>query len=172
VLLWDALSSPAPWPADAGTLWVALGGEASDAHAVIRTLVANPAKALLLLKATMAEVKALPAERIAARVAQLGDKDFTTREAASKELLAHLDDARPALKALVANAASAEAKARAAKLLSQMPPNTPDRLRVLRAVEAVALIGTPDAILLLRAWSAGNTFRATEATAALARMRK
>lgn len=173
VLLWDALSSPAPWPADAGTLWAALRGEATRAHAAIRTLVANPDKAIPLLKAKMAEVKPLSADRIAALVARLGDKDFATRDAASKELLSHSDDAGPALKSLVADAGtSAEAKARAATLLAQVPPNTPDRLRVLRAVEAVELIGTADAILLLRAWSVGTTVRASEASGALARLRK
>ncbi len=173
VLLWDSLSSPAPWPADADALWGALGGDAAKAHAGIRTLVANPAKALPLLNAKMAEAKPLRAERIAALVAQLGDKEFASRDAASKELLAHLDDARPALKAAIADTStSAEAKTRAAKLLSQVPPNTPDRLRVLRAVEAVELTATPDAILLLRAWSVGASLRSAEATAALARLKK
>lgn len=173
VLLWDSLSSPAAWPKEADALWAALGGEAAPAHAAIRTLVANPAKAIPLLKAKMDEVKPLPAERIAALVARLGDKEFATRDAATKELLEHLDDAKPALKTLVADAAAnAEAKARAAKLLTQVPPNAPGRLRVLRAVEAAELVATADAIFLLRAWSAGTGFRATEATAALSRLKR
>lgn len=173
VLLWDTLSSPPAWPGDPGTLWDALGREASPAHAALRTLVANPDKALPLLKGKIADLKPISPERVAALVGQLGDKAFATREAASKELLTHLDDARPALKTVVADAGTtAEAKARASNLLARVAPNTPDRLRTLRAVEAVELIGTPDAVTLLRAWSAGTGFRATEAAAALARRAK
>jgi WD40 repeat protein len=172
VLLWDALP-PAAWPKEPDSLWADLGADAPTAHAAIRAVVTHPAKAIPLLKVRMAEMKPLSDERIAELVRLLGDRDFATREAATKGLVRHLDDARAALTAVATDPrANQEAKTRATRLLKQTAPNTPDRLRVLRAVEAAEQIGTPEAIPLLRQWSAGRGLLAAEATDALQRLGK
>jgi HEAT repeat protein len=85
-----------------------------------------------------------PIERL---IAALDDAEFRVRERATKELEAMGDRAAPSLRKSLASNPSAEAKQRLSGLLARVDGAGPsaETLREVRAVEALELIGTPEA---------------------------
>jgi hypothetical protein len=96
------------------------------------------------------------------------------RDRAEADLAGLADLAAPALREVVAKTPSAERRLRAERLLSRLhgPVRDPDRMRIVRAVEVVERLGTPDARELLTAWAGGaeHGLLSREAKAALARL--
>jgi hypothetical protein len=106
---------------------------------------------------------------------ELDSDDFSTRKEASEGLLRLGEAAEPLLKQALADGLSAEARRRVEAVLGQLDPTAnPQRLRDLRAVEALEISGTPEARRLLEELSAGApTARLTrDAKAALRRLTK
>ncbi len=176
-LLWDVagalLPGSAPDAARRDKLWADLAGDPAAAFTAVRILARDPEAALKLLDAKIDDRKRLPADRVAKLLAELGDRDFATREAASAELLANLDDVLPAARARLARPCAAEEQRRLNRLVAAAVEPTADRLRLTRAVEAVEWIGTPSARETLTRWGkSGSAVLGAEATAALARLEK
>jgi WD40 repeat protein len=153
---WDQLASPDP---------------VAGLRAV-RHLAARPADAVALLRD---RYRTVPADRIAALVAELDAPAFADREKAQKELASLGEAAEGAVRRAAAESTSAEVRQRAGELLKPLAP-ADGRLsaahrRAVRAVEALERAGTPEARGLLDAWAAGDpgTLRAAEAAAAVAR---
>ncbi len=176
-LLWDVagtlLPGSAPDAARRDKLWADLAGDTAAAFTAVRILARYPEVALKLLEAKIDDRKRLPADRVAKLLTGLGDRDFDTREAASAELLANLDDVLPAVRARLARPCAAEEQRRLNRLVAAAAEPTADRLRLTRAVEAVEWIGTPSARETLTRWGkSGSAVLGAEATAALARLEK
>lgn len=166
ILLWDLTSGrrapgqPAEKP-DAGQLerwWDDLAGEdARKAHAAIGGLCAAPERAVNLLRDRLRPSPAGPADEIRRRIADLDSDAFERREAASADLAALGDQARPALQAALQANPSAELRRRAEALLA--PPDvvrSAETLRALRAVEVLERIGNPEVRQILEALGKGD----------------
>ena len=86
-------------------------------------------------------------------IAQLDDRDYATRERATKELRELGFAAFPALKKALADNPPEELRARAERLLAAT--TSPDVRRAERAVEAMQLAGTESARKVIAEWAKG-----------------
>ena len=149
--------------------------DAAQAQRGLEYLYRHPAEAVKQTGERMPAPAAVPAAALAQHVADLGSDDFPTREAAVKALEKVGGEASALLKEAVEKSASAEVRKRAAELLGKIdaPASRPDELKVLRAVEAMENLGTPEARAQLEKWAAGPAgHRVTlEAATALARLK-
>lgn len=176
-LIWDATARPAASAAvasaDAAVGLLAFT-DATAAQRGMSFLHRTPAEAVRLLAERVPVPTAVPAERIARLVADLGSTEFPTRQAASRELEAISAEAGPALRAAVGGSPSPEVRRLAGELLDRLAaaPTRPDDLRAIRAVEVLEGIGTPAAREQLTRWAAGpaNHRLTTEAAAAVQRL--
>jgi hypothetical protein len=174
VYLWDLtgeLAKPLPaWNAE--RVWDELGSnDAGKAFTAIRQLRANPALAVALLRGRGKPPAAPDAERLKKLLAELSAADFQAREKASEALASFGESIQSELQAELGRAASGEVRTRLQRLLDRLQEATPQRLRLIRAVEAVEAMTTPEAKALLESWAggaAGPTLKG-EAQAALAR---
>jgi hypothetical protein len=181
IYLWDVtgdLAGRAPaWDAAAAErLWDDLGSpDAGRAFAAVRRLRANPAAAVPFLRGK-AKMPAGPREAAALKklFADLEAADFRTRAKATATLAGYGEAVYEALQAELARPRSAEMRARVQGLLDRLAGPAPWRLRLLRAVEAVEGMGTPEARGLLETWAAGSSGRTllAEARVALSRCGK
>jgi WD40 repeat protein len=180
-LLWPVVpragraGGPAEWKADTGeALWKSLAAGAGGAYPALWALAAAPKKGVALLKARLRPEPALDAKELARLVADLGSDDFPTREKATGRLRQLGARAEPALRRARAGQADAERRRRLDGLLAALDREGPgpEELRGLRAVQALELIGTPEAEAFLeqlaRGGEGGRLTRASRA--ALARL--
>jgi WD40 repeat protein len=186
--VWDvpAIAGPTvsagpPSPSDQGRWWADLAGEdAAEAFRAVWGLAAAPAQSVPFLRGRLAEAAAQAegdeAASVARWVAELDSPGASGRDRASTELRRLGGAAEPALRELLAGRPSAEARTRAERLLARLESDptvrAPERLRVLRAVEALELMGTDVARKLLEELSKGaeGAELTREAKAALARL--
>src|SRR5262249_26524635 len=118
-----------------------------------------------------------PDPTLATLIADLDSDSFTTREAATRKLRELGVTAEPALRRALAGTPTAEARRRLEEVVAASPaaverlPLTGDRLRGVRAIEALERARTVEAREALRAWAeqGGDPRLAAEARAALAR---
>jgi WD40 repeat protein len=179
-LAWDLADLPAPETAagpvtarEAQRLWrdlAAAGGE--RAGEAVEALVRAPAQAVPLLRERLRPV---PAQNIERLVARLDSDDFAEREQATEELARLGPAAAPALRKALRGEPSAELRRRARALLAKLPDGgelLPAEPQVLRALEVLERIGSPEAREVLRAVAGGSAdAQATlEARAALRRL--
>jgi WD40 repeat protein len=173
VLLWDVRGelARAKTPPDAATLgraWDALAcDDAEQAYRAIRRLAHAPQQALPFLKRKLDAAPPKP-EQIAALIQQLDSPAFADRQRAEAELRSLVEWATPALRKVAIGSRSAEVQQRAERILNASVRMTPQRLRVIRAVEALEWIGGPDAVELLER----ITYGSAEARAAIGRLRR
>ncbi len=173
VYLWDIHDGPGEPPAwDGKAVWDDLAStDAATAFAAVRRVRHNPTKAVAFLR----DATRLPVAPTAARwrelVAELGAKDFKTRESATTALAEFGEVIRPELDAAIAAATNPEALRRLKALRAKLDIRTADGVRLLRAVEAVEGLDAAEGTPLLTAWASGlhGDRLATEARAALAR---
>jgi RNA polymerase sigma factor (sigma-70 family) len=160
ILTWG-LAGPAvrPTPRQLRALWDDLAGDAAPAYEAIRALAAAPEEAVPFLRERLKPVPPLTApgrERLARLLADLDSDRFEVRQRAAAEIETLGEVAAPALrKALTASSAEVRRKAEALLAKIDSPSPTPERLRLLRAVEALEHAGTPDARRLLEALTRG-----------------
>ena len=181
-LVWEIPDTPLPTgPVEAAVTGfdeaVKLLGSADAAQAQrgLDYLYRNPVEAVKQVGSRIPVPAALPAATLAQYVADLESDEFPTRERAVKALAQIGGEAGPLLKQAAENSPSAEVRKRATELLIQIdaPAARPDDLYVLRAVEVMEQLGTPQAREQLEKWAAGPSGRrvTVEATAALARLK-
>jgi hypothetical protein len=169
-------------PADISTeqvqaLWDVLAEtDAPKAHQAVWALIASPRVTIPFLKDRMKPTDPVDPKRVARLIEKLDDDNFEERERATKELEELRDLAAPALRKALAQKPSEEKRARATRVLEQVesPIAPPELLRVLRAIEVLEHLGTPEARELLEALAGGAAeARPTwEAKASLKRLAK
>jgi WD40 repeat protein len=182
VLIWDALGA-LPGAAEVGhltterldTLWADLGGgDAAKAYRAIGVLAAVPERSLPLLAARLLPVSSPDPGRLARLITNLDRDQFAVRDQATRELEGLGELAEAALRKLLAAKPPLEVRRRAEGLLEKLRGPLPfgDRLRSLRAVEALEHVGTKQARqVLIRLAGGGPEARLTrEAKAALQRL--
>jgi WD40 repeat protein len=182
-LLWDAEPAVKKLPPLAAPLarekldaaWAALAeGDGAAAYEAVRRLAGDPQKAVPFLAERVKPVTPPDPARVAKLIAALDSDEFDTRESAHKELekLGELvlGPAREALK----GKPSAEQRRALEELVkgAAAPSPSGERLRLLRALEALELAHTPEAVKLLKAVAGGapDTLPTTQARAILTRM--
>lgn len=162
-LSWDAAITDRVW--DDLAAW-----DGEKAFTAIRQLRASPAHALPFLTART-KLLAPDEPQLKALLASLAADDFQVRERATTTLAEYDDTVRPALEAVLRATKSPEARRRLEGLVNRLDDLTPIRLRLIRVVEAVEGMGTPEADALLAEWASGKAGPTVvaEATAALSR---
>jgi WD40 repeat protein len=185
VLLWDLTGRAGaeapkekPGAAELDKLWAALADlDARPAHRAMSRLEASPQEAVALLAKQVKPVEATKtdAAAIARLIAALDAENFEEREKAGKELEALGRGAEPALRKALAGRPSAEAKRRIEELLEKLKDKggpRPESVRLLRAVEVLEHLATPEARKLLESLAKGaaDSPLTTAAAEALARL--
>jgi WD40 repeat protein len=155
-------------------LWDALASENTETSwQAICTLGAAPEKALPLLKEQLSPVQEGPRQRFGKLLAQLDDDSFDVRERATEELTQIVDEVGQLLEEELQKDHSAEVRRRITLVLEKRGNNSlpPGNRRILRALEALELLHTPEARTLLEKLAGGapDALQTREAKAALAR---
>jgi RNA polymerase sigma factor (sigma-70 family) len=165
-LTWDLTrltrSQPAPaaeLPAKAlDALWTDLAGEdAAQAFDSIRKLSASPTQAVALLKDRVRPATPADPKRLARLLADLDSDRYEVRRDAQSELEGLGELAEAALRKALAGDPSLEVRQRVERLLDRLTGQVPQagRLRELRAVELLELVGSSEARQLLQALAEG-----------------
>jgi WD40 repeat protein len=137
-------------------LWEELGREAGRAGRALGTLAGAPARAVPFLRGKLRPVPTASKEVVARRIAELGDRRFAIRDRAARELTELGEVVEPALRQALETGPVLEVRRRVERLLERLDPRkSPERLRWLRAVEALERIGGPVARRVLERLSAG-----------------
>lgn len=131
--------------------------DAFRAYRAMWAMVREPQDSLPFLKERLKPVPKTAAGHIVQLIENLENDKFVVREQATTELNLLGEVALPALRKAATAPVSLEGRRRIAKLLQTyggfVPP--PDRLRLLRAVEILERLGSPEALQVLHAVSQG-----------------
>jgi dipeptidyl aminopeptidase/acylaminoacyl peptidase len=177
-LVWDLFGAgeEAPSP-DARQAWEALA-DANPAWAWrgIAAVARSPDGVLPLMRQALRPVSAVKADELARLVAQLDDDDFEVREGASAQLTRAGRPAAGALEKLLAGRPSVEAARRAKEILARIAStgSNEEWQRLLRSIEALEYVATPEARELLERLAEGDADAqpTRDAKAALGRLEK
>jgi WD40 repeat protein len=156
-------------------LWADLASDdAETAHAAMCQLVSSPEQACKLIREG-ARAAASPKSPIAKLIADLDSAQPKIRATAMSELSKLAELAEPALRAALQAKPSLEQRLRIDQLLERVAAPLADleKLRALRAIEVLELVGTPEsaAALELLAGGAAEALVTREAKGALRRMK-
>ncbi|HKI38523.1 MAG TPA: WD40 repeat domain-containing protein [Gemmataceae bacterium] len=182
-LLWDAEPVVKKLPQLAAalpkekleSLWTTLGGgDGARAFEAIRALAGDPAQSVPFLGERVKPVKAPDPKHVAKLIADLDADDFPVRETAYKELEGLGELALAPLRTALKDSLSAEQRRALEELVKAAETLTPsgERLRLLRALEALEMARTADAVKVLKGMAAGapDTLPTTQAQAILTRL--
>ncbi len=158
-------------------LWKDLASsDVPTAHRAVWSLAAARQPAVKYLQTRLKPVEAVTEDRVRGLIRDLDDDAFATREKAQAELLRIAHRAEKQVRAALAAKPSAEARTRLGAVLAVIDEtraeHPPETLRVLRAIHALELIGTPEARALLEKLTTGasTALETRRARAALARL--
>jgi WD40 repeat protein len=175
VLIRDCVSRVEPLPGKASDLWADLAAESPQRGArAVRGLLARPREAVAWLGDNLRAVQVVDPARLRKLIADLDAENFETREAATRELTILGDQAEAALREAEKVARNPEQRRRVTELLARHVGSLPpERLRILRAIEALEEIATPEARAILDRVAKGlpGAEETIQARAALARLR-
>jgi hypothetical protein len=150
------------------------GGDAEKAYRAVWDLASRPKEAVALLSAHLTPVPRPDLSGVRPLIARLGSDSYEVRVRATRELEKLGERAEPALLEALEGRPDLELRRRAETLLAALNGPLPagDRLRGVRAVEALELMATPLARKLLEDLASGEpTARLTrEASASLRRL--
>ncbi|HEV3083081.1 MAG TPA: M56 family metallopeptidase, partial [Gemmataceae bacterium] len=184
ILLWDAtglterLEKPAVVELSAmelESLWGDLAGEdATKACQDLHRLAGAALQTVAFLRERLQPAIRVDPAKLARWIADLEDKKFAVRQEAVTELVKVGEQALPVLRELLQSKPQLETRRRCEELIDRLTSGamTPAQLRVVRAVEALEQIGTPEARQVLRTLAVGapGALPTREAQAALGRL--
>jgi WD domain, G-beta repeat len=159
------------------TLWSDLASaDVPRSYRALGALAGAARPAVPFLQEKLGPAISADEKRLAALIADLDGDRFVVRERASQALHNLGDLAVPALQAALQGERSVEARRRVEEILQRLqgPVTSPERMRPLRAVEALEQIGTPPAQKVLEALAKGapEAWLTREAKASLERLGK
>jgi WD40 repeat protein len=183
VTVWDLTAragKPAPKPAELTAAWADLeSSDAAVAYPAVKVLAAAGNKgAEVIARGTKDMVTAQ--QKISEWIEDLGSQTFSIREIAARELVAQGARALPAVMAATA-AEDPELRDRAKDVMKKLEAKgvyvpahglAGDSLRLVRAVQALEEIGTPEAAKLLDVIAATGGKPGADAKAALRRLKR
>ncbi len=137
--------------------WAELAdADAAAAYQAIFRLAAAPDRALPFLRRHLRPVAAADGRQVRDLVQGLDSPHFAERERAAAELEKRGESAGPALRQALAGRPSLQIRRRVERLLAKLDPTaSPERLREVRAVEALEHMATPAARQLLQELAGG-----------------
>jgi WD40 repeat protein len=154
--------------------WADLAGDAGKAYDAICALTLAPGQAVLLLRQRLPPP--ITAALLKRLIADLDNRRFAVRDKARAELERLGARAALALRQALAGRPSLEVRRRLEDLLEKATSaeQSRERLRLLRAIEVLEGIGTPEAVAVLRTLAKGlpGERETVEARAALDRLEK
>jgi HEAT repeat protein len=156
-------------------LWADLAGtDAARAYQAICELAAYPREAAPFLGRRLRPAAPADPRRIESLLADLDSDTFDVRQKAVRELQTLGELAEPALHRLLRGKPSLDVRKHVERLLGKLndPLTAPEKLRAVRAVEALERMGTPEARRVLQSLARGGPeARLTrEAAASLGRL--
>jgi hypothetical protein len=163
-LVWDVsglLERKGERPAELGARqlearWTDLAGDdAARAYRAIQELAAAPGQAVPFLNARLRPAPVVEPKQLAPLLADLDSDDFAVREKASAELEKLGAGVEPLVREALAGKPSPEVRRRLESLLEHLDAGSPDRLRLLRALEALERAGGAEARRLLEELASG-----------------
>jgi WD40 repeat protein len=181
-LVWDLARVVRPAPAvkfltadQRDTRWQELlTGNAAQAFTAICELSASPKETLALIKEQVQPAPAVDSKRIEQLIADLDNDQFKVRQQANAELLKLDERVVPLIDKVLATNPPLETKKRLDDLRKQLAGVLlrGERLRMIRAVEVLERIGTPEARQLLQTLADGapGALLTTTAQTALQRL--
>ncbi len=161
IRLWDwrdpGLARPARLTEKAlDQLWADCASrDAAIGYRAIAGLRAAPKQSVELLAKWLMRVEPVTAKQLGQLVAELDDADFDVRERASERIVALGRVAEATLREAQARRPSLEMHKRIALLLAALEHPSPTQLRVLRSVEVLECLATPEARRLLARLASG-----------------
>jgi WD40 repeat protein/beta-lactamase regulating signal transducer with metallopeptidase domain len=184
ILVWAAaaLRKDLPTPAAAefpdaaaDALWADLAeGDAGKAFQGLRKLVASPRQTVALLGERLRPADPIDPEKLTRWVVDLESDKFAVRQEAATSLVKAGEQVVPALRKVLSEQPTIETRLRVEGLLDKLTGGTltGDQLRLVRGVEALERIGTPDArkVLETLAGGAAGALPTREARTALDRL--
>jgi WD40 repeat protein/beta-lactamase regulating signal transducer with metallopeptidase domain len=183
VLLWDASASLKDLAktqtvevpgAEMETLWGDLAGEdsARALQSVVR-LTSDPRQTVPFLAKRLKPASRVDPSKINGWIGELESEKYPVRKAAADNLIRVGEQAVPALRKVLTSSPPLETRKRIEELLEKLTGGTltTEDLRLVRAVEILERIGTPQARQVLRTLAKGapGTLPTREAEAALGR---
>jgi WD40 repeat protein len=162
-------------PARLEELWQALGGtDAAAAYRAVSTLAGAPEQAVPFLAGKPQPVPPADPQAVARLLADLDSDRFEVRERAGLELEKMGEAAESALRQALAGGPSPEVRRQVERLLDRLQGGSPERVRTLRALEALERSNTAAAraVVARLAKESAGTRTGTAATAALQRMER
>jgi hypothetical protein len=183
-LIWDVSELPQAAsakselsPQELEGYWQELAdSEAPRAFHAIRALIHAPGQAVEFLKTRLQPVHLVEGRRVRELVAVLESDRFRERQQATEELAMQAELVEPALRQALSDGASAESRRRLEEVLHTRERDlfSPRQLQILRAIEVLEKIGTPDAEKILKELACGTAgFQITrEAAASLIRLKR
>jgi WD40 repeat protein len=160
ILLWDLSrlrqrqpAAPALSARGVDALWADLvAADAARAYRAIWTLAGAPKQAVALLSKWLRPITAADPKHVGPLLADLDSPRFAVRKRAERELAKLGDSAEPALRTALAGTPSVEVRQRIERLLGKLGG---ERLRYVRALEVLEILGTTQAGLLLKRLARG-----------------
>jgi len=140
------------------TLWADLaGGDAKKGWAAINTFARHPKQAVPLFKERLKPIHPIDDAKVKQLIKALDAEKFADRQKAEVELEKLQELAQPALKAALDAKPALEVAKRIDGLLGKLGGTLSggDKLRAIRAMEALELIGTAEAVEVLKGVAAG-----------------
>ncbi|HEY7313717.1 MAG TPA: sigma-70 family RNA polymerase sigma factor [Gemmataceae bacterium] len=177
-LVWDLHPARPATAVEMETLWADLASDdAARAYQAIHRLAAAPDASVSFLRKRLHPVPAVDEKRVARLIADLDRDDFAVRRRAAAELAKLGDQPLAAYRKTFEGKPSLETRRRLEELVEKARlawwDVSGERLRSLRAVEALELAGTKEARELLESLAGGalGTRLTEQAKAALGRLR-
>jgi hypothetical protein len=154
------------------TLYESLASDdTAHAYQAINTLAGDPTNTLPYLRKRLLDLKAKEGptpEKIAQLIADLDSGEFETRKQATEDLERLGPVVGDALRKALVKPASLEAQRRLERLVSRLDPAIlpPEELTILRGVQVMETVGTPEALKILEKLARGRAdLRLTEEAA-------
>lgn len=185
VLVWGLATHPAKEQANAphiesktalGTLWDQLGDfDARKAYQAILLMLENPTSSVPFLKQRLTPAERMNSQQLERLIKDLESPEAIARENASNQLQKIIDQAEGPLRSSIALNPSEDFRKRVKELLASLDVcKSSERLRSIRAVEALETIHTSEAVDVLQHLAVGapDALLTKEAKASLKRLKE
>ncbi len=158
--IWDVFgaSTPAKLPsaAEPQAAWKELGeADAKKAFTAIRRLAASPGPSVELMRKNLKPAVGIDAKNLQDLLRDLTSDRFAARQAATAELSRIADEIEPTLRQRLIATDSADERTRLEQILKTVQTLSLKRIQEVRALIALELIATPEAIRLIDDLAAG-----------------
>jgi RNA polymerase sigma factor (sigma-70 family) len=183
ILIWDLtgrarngrLQPARLTPGELQARWNLLSGDAPRAEQAIWDLVASSKQGVIFLREKLQPAKEIAKETITGLIRDLNADRFAVRQKATAQLQEIGEQAEAALRDELTRKPPLEVRQRIDQLLVQLEPaDSPERIRMLRAIRVLEYVGTPEAKQVLERLAGGApaALMTQEAKASLERLER